>query len=249
MSLSVRGLCKSFGGVRASSNIDLDIHKNEVHAIVGPNGSGKTTLLAQLSGMIRPDQGMILFEGVDITHAPGHRHAHLGLARSFQISSVMMPMTLLENVMISVQSITGHSYRFWRPVSSEEELRNRAMRGLEDVGLGSHVDAQAGEVSHGQRRQLEIAMALALNPRMLLLDEPMAGMSKQEGERILQLLSGLKGKLTMLLVEHDMEAVFALADKASVLVDGAIIASGTTSEVRRNEQVQHAYLGDAGHDA
>ena len=244
MSLAIRNLNKSFGGIVASSDVSLDIGENETHAIVGPNGSGKTTLIAQLSGIIVPDSGSIHFNGVDITRVPPHRHAHIGLARSFQITSVIMPMTLVENVMMAVQSVSGHSFRFWRPVSLERDLRERAMQYLEDVGLKDVSGSEARAVSHGQRRQLEIAMALALNPRILLLDEPMAGMGKRESGRIIELLAGLKGKMTMLLVEHDMDAVFALADTASVLVDGSIIATGPAGEVRANPEVQRAYLGD-----
>ncbi len=244
MILQVSNLHKSFGGIKASSNINLGVAAQQIHAIVGPNGAGKTTLIGQLSGVLKPDSGEIVFDGNNITRSSSHRRAHLGLARSFQITSVILPLTVLENVMLSVQSISGHSFRFWSPVSRETHIQEQAMLVLSDVGLESRANAIASEISHGERRQLEIAMALALRPKLLLLDEPMAGMGKEETGNMIRLLEGLRGSLTILLIEHDMDAVFALADTTSVLVDGHIIATGNTEQIRQNPEVQRAYLGD-----
>ncbi len=239
------GLNKSFGGISASSDINLEVSGKEIRAVVGPNGAGKTTLIAQLSGLLRPDSGTIIFGGKDVTNAGVHSRARMGLARSFQITSIILPLTVLDNVMLSVQSVSGHSYRFWKPVSAEREMHEKAMRNLAEVGLAAVSDRVAAELSHGEQRQLEIAMALALDPRMLLLDEPTAGMSREESGHMVRLLSGLKGQTAMILIEHDMNAVFALADTVSVMVDGRIIASGTTDEIRRDPAVRRAYLGDS----
>ena len=245
MILQIQNLNKSFGGIKASSDINLEVVENEIHAIVGPNGAGKTTLIAQLSGLLKPDAGKIIFAGRDITYSPAHSRAHLGLARSFQTSSIILPLTVIENVMLSVQSVSGHSYSFWTPVAAEQTIRSRAMENLKEVGLAGVAERIAGEISHGEQRQLEIAMAIALRPRLLLLDEPMAGMSKQESGKIIELLSYLKGQITILLIEHDMDAVFALADTTTVLVNGGIIASGLTGEIRHDPEVRRAYLGDS----
>ena len=240
------GLNKSFGGISASSDVSLEVSGEEIRAVVGPNGAGKTTLIAQLSGLLRPDSGRIIFDGKDITGTDVHSRARMGLARSFQITSVILPLTVLDNVMLAVQSVSGHSYRFWKPVSAEREMRENAMQKLDGVGLAGVAGRVAAELSHGEQRQLEIAMALALEPKMLLLDEPTAGMSREETGHMVRLLSGLKGRTAMILIEHDMDAVFALADTTSVMVDGRIIASGTTDEIRRDPAVRRAYLGDAG---
>jgi branched-chain amino acid transport system ATP-binding protein len=245
MILQIQNLNKSFGGIKASSDINLQVKKGEIHAIVGPNGAGKTTLIAQISGMLKPDSGSILFNGKNITSSSTYQRAHLGLARSFQLTSVILPMTVLENVMLAVQSLSGHSFRFWSPVSNEQHTRQQALQHLEDVGLTNNAEALAGEIAHGEQRQLEIAMALALSPKLLLLDEPTAGMSKDESGKMIKLLAGIKGETTILLIEHDMDAVFSLADTTSVLVDGHIIASDTTEQIRRNPEVQRAYLGDS----
>ena len=244
MILETRNLHKSFGGIKATSDINLAVEEKSIHAIVGPNGAGKTTLIAQLSGVLKPDSGDIIFNGKNITRTSAHRRAHLGLARSFQITSVIMPITVLENVMLSVQSMSGHSYRFWSPVSDETDIGEKAMACLADVGLESRAGALASQVSHGERRQLEIAMALALRPVLVLLDEPMSGMSKEETGNMIRLLDGLRDAVTILLIEHDMDAVFALADITSVMVDGSIIATGNTEQIRKNPDVQRAYLGD-----
>lgn len=244
MILQVKHLNKSFGGIRASRDINLDVKSGQIHALVGPNGSGKTTLINQLSGILRPDSGQILFKGKDISQTAEHQRAHDGLARSFQITSVILEMTLLENVMLAVQSISGHSFRFWSPASSNHQIREKALHYLDNVGLDKRSHRRAAEVSHGEHRQLEIAMSIALQPKLLLLDEPMAGMSKDETRKMIDLLAQLKGRMTILLIEHDMDAVFALADTTSVLVDGHIIASGTTENIRQDLAVQKAYLGE-----
>ncbi|MDH3387412.1 MAG: ABC transporter ATP-binding protein [Gammaproteobacteria bacterium] len=243
--LQVSSLNKHFGGIYATDDVNLAVEQGKIHAIIGPNGAGKTTLLAQLSGQIKPDSGDIEFGGKSIIHYSMARRAREGLARSFQITSVVMPMTLLQNVMLAVQGTGGHSFRFWAPVSDDREMRDAAMASLAEVGLDDRADRVAANVSHGEQRQLEVAMALAMKPRMLLLDEPMAGMGKEEGAMMVEILNRLRGDKTILLVEHDMDAVFSLADKLSVLVDGHIIATDTVEAIRNNLEVQRAYLGDS----
>ena len=242
--LRISGLHKNFGGLVATDNINLNVDPGIIHAIIGPNGAGKTTLIAQLSGLIRPGAGRIFFNGQDITRLPAAHRARLGLARSFQITSVLMPMTLLENVMLAVQGASGHSFRFWRPVKNDRQMRNRGMHHLSQVGLADRAHRLAAEVSHGEQRQLEVAMALAMEPRMLLLDEPMSGMGLEESARMIELLGALRGDKTIALVEHDMDAVFSLADTASVLVNGHIIATDSVDNIRANPDVQRAYLGE-----
>ncbi|MEZ5739368.1 MAG: ABC transporter ATP-binding protein [Burkholderiaceae bacterium] len=217
-----------------------------MHAIIGPNGAGKTTLISQLSGALMPDSGKVSFRGRNVTRASEHRRSHAGLARSFQITSVFMSMTVLDNVALAVQAHDGHSFRFWRAARGERQLREPAMRYLEQVRLADRADVIVHELSHGERRQLEIAMALATKPSLLLLDEPMAGMSQEESLRMVDLLNSLKGDKSMLLVEHDMDAVFALADRISVLVFGRLIACDTPQRIRDNEAVRKAYLGEEG---
>ena len=242
--LKIHQLNKHFGGIVATDNVNLSVERGSIHAIIGPNGAGKTTLIAQLSGQIKPDSGEIEFGGHSITGYSTARRAREGLARSFQITSVVMPMTLLENVMLAVQGTGGHSFRFWAPVNRDKSLRDAAMASLAEVGLDDRADRIAANVSHGEQRQLEVAMALAMRPRMLLLDEPMAGMGKEEGAAMIEILDRLKGDMTILLVEHDMDAVFSLADQLSVLVNGHIIATDTVANIRKNPEVQKAYLGD-----
>ncbi|MGI9311730.1 MAG: ABC transporter ATP-binding protein [bacterium] len=244
MILRVENLHKQFGGVHAVRGVDLGVAARRLHAIIGPNGAGKTTLAAQLAGAIHPDRGAIHFDGADITRMSAHKRARLGLARSFQITSVIAPMTLLENVMLSVQSLRGHSFRFWSPVARDRDMRAQAMQVLADVGLGRRAHVVAATASHGEQRRLECAMALALRPKLLLLDEPMAGMSAEESASMIALLRGLKRDTAILLIEHDMDAVFTLADEVSVLVNGSIIATGTTAQIRANAAVQRAYLGE-----
>ena len=242
--LSVCNLQKSFGGVKASDHVSLDIMAGEVHAIIGPNGAGKTTLVAQLSGLLMPDGGEIIFKGEDITHLPAHRRAHVGLARSFQITSVFMDMRVLDNVALAVQARTTKAFQFWTPFQNFSALEQSARTKLAAVGLTERATALASDLSHGERRQLEIAMALGSEPDMLLLDEPMAGMGSDETARMVKTLKSLKGRTTMLLIEHDMDAVFALADRLTVLVYGRILATGAPAEIRKNPEVIKAYLGE-----
>lgn len=242
--LEIRDLNKSFGGVQATKHLSLEVLEGEVHAIIGPNGAGKTTLVSQVSGELMPDAGSVRFGGVEITRLPAHARCHRGLARSFQITSVFQDMTVLENVALAAQAHDGHSFRFWHPASRDRALSEPAMAALKVVGLDGRADDLARETSHGERRQLEIAMALAGDPRLLLLDEPMAGMGPEESQRMVEILNRLRGSRTMLLVEHDMDAVFALADRISVLVYGEIIATGSPEEIRANAAVRQAYLGE-----
>jgi branched-chain amino acid transport system ATP-binding protein len=242
--LRISGISKRFGGVIASEAVTLDIARGELHAIIGPNGAGKTTLISQLMGELTPDSGSIVFDGKDITRLPTWRRGLLGLARSFQITSLFLNFTALDNVALAVQARAGHSFHFWRNARQLPELREPARAALARVGLAGREDAIVSSMSHGEHRQIEIAMALAMQPRMLLLDEPMAGMGPEESSRLVETLRELKKDLTILLVEHDMEAVFALADRISVLVYGRVIASGVPEEIRHNDEVKKAYLGD-----
>jgi branched-chain amino acid transport system ATP-binding protein len=242
--LDIQGLRKSFGGVIATDGVTLGIDAGELHAIIGPNGAGKTTLIAQLSGDLTPDAGHVVFDGKDITTLPTHRRSHIGMARSFQITSVFMGLSVIDNVALAVQAHDGHSFRFWKPATTELQLRKPALEVLEKVGLANRAGSIASALSHGERRQLEIAMALATNPRFLLLDEPMAGMGVEESAAMVDILRSLKGEKTILLVEHDMDAVFALADRISVLVYGRVIATGKPDAIRSNADVRSAYLGE-----
>jgi branched-chain amino acid transport system ATP-binding protein len=242
--LEIDGLTKRFGGIVASDCITLAVPKGELHAIIGPNGAGKTTLIGQLAGEITPNEGRIRFEGGDVTAAPTWRRSQLGLARSFQITSLFLDFTALDNVALAVQAHAGHSFRFWRDARKDTALRAPAAAALARVGLGGRADVPVSILSHGEHRQLELAMALATGPRMLLLDEPMAGMGPDESARMVTLLRELKRELTILLIEHDMEAVFALADRITVLVYGRIIATGTPEDIRANAEVRQAYLGE-----
>ncbi|MBV9348897.1 MAG: ABC transporter ATP-binding protein [Pseudolabrys sp.] len=242
--LQVAGLSKRFGGIVASDAIDLDVVPGELHAVIGPNGAGKTTLIAQLTGQLHADSGTIRFAESDITKMPMHERSLIGLARSFQITSLFLDLTVLENVLLAVQAHAGHSFRFWSDARSDAALREPAMAALARVGLADRALQRASALSHGEHRQIELAMALAGKPRMLLLDEPMAGMGPDESARMVAMLRELKGGLTILLVEHDMEAVFALADRITVLVYGRVIASGRPEEIRANAEVRRAYLGE-----
>ncbi|MFT5507970.1 MAG: branched-chain amino acid transport system ATP-binding protein [Hyphomicrobiaceae bacterium] len=242
--LRVQGLQKRFGGVHATDDVNLNVIPSETHAIIGPNGAGKTTLISQLSGQILPDAGKILFDNRDITRLPAYQRAHVGIARSFQITSLFMDMTVQDNVALAVQAHQGHSFRLWRPARSDDHLRAPALEPLKTVGLHERADWTVSELSHGERRQLEMAMALAVAPKLMLLDEPMAGMGHEESMQMVDTLKSL-GDQTILLIEHDMDAVFALADRISVLVYGRIVATGTPEEIRSNDEVRRAYLGEA----
>jgi branched-chain amino acid transport system ATP-binding protein len=237
-------LVKRFGGLVATDAVSIDVRPGEIHALIGPNGAGKTTLVSQITGNLAPDGGTIHFAGRDVTRLPTHARVQLGLARSFQITSVLREFTALENVALAVQAHAGHSFRFLADSRRDVQLRGPAWRGLEDVGLAARADTLAAALSHGEQRQLEIAMALAGDPKLLLLDEPMAGMGVEESQRMIEFLDRLKKKHAMLLIEHDMDAVFRLADRITVLVYGRAIASGTPQEIRANAQVREAYLGE-----
>lgn len=242
--LKVTGLTKCFGGLIATDHLDLDIRAGETHALIGPNGAGKTTLIGQLCGAVRSDCGSIVFAGQDITRLSVHQRARYGLGRSFQVSSFLPQSTVLQNVALAVQARSGSSFRFWRPVAREARIWDEAFAILRDVGLEEAAQITARLLSHGEHRQLEIAFALAMQPRLLLLDEPMAGVSGEESRSMLVLLKRLKRRFSMLLVEHDMDAVFRLADRISVLVSGRVIATGTPHEIGCNSEVRRAYLGD-----
>jgi branched-chain amino acid transport system ATP-binding protein len=243
--LAVSGLSKRFGGLIASDAISLDVHAGEIHAVIGPNGAGKTTLIAQLAGELAPNAGRIAFAGTDITTLPVHARARLGVARTFQITTVLNNFTALDNVALAVQAQAGHSFRFWRPARTDAALREPARLALAKVGLQDRADVVAAALSHGEHRQLEIAMALATRPRLLLCDEPMAGMGPEETARMVRVLLELKADHGILLVEHDMDAVFALADRISVLVYGRVIATGAPDNIRNDPEVRRAYLGDS----
>jgi branched-chain amino acid transport system ATP-binding protein len=242
--LEVRGLEKRFGGLVATDRVDLQVRRGEVHALIGPNGAGKTTLVAQLGGQLASDHGRILFDGVDITALPTHERARRGLVRSFQITRLFKSASVLDNVALAVQAVSGSSLRAWRPVRRDRPLFERAREVLAQVGLESKGDWRVDQVSHGERRALEVGMALASRPRLMLLDEPMAGMGQEESARMERLIGALRASSTVFLIEHDVDAVFRLADRVSVLVGGRIIASGDPVSVRNDRGVVAAYLGD-----
>jgi len=246
--LQTTALGKRFGALAVTDDVSLDVMPGEMHALIGPNGAGKTTLIGQITGELRPNTGRIRFRGADITDLPVDKRARLGLARSFQITSIFDTFTAESNVALAVQAHEPHSFRFWTPARSIDRLREPARRRLQEVGLAGREDTVAADLSHGEHRQLELAMALATEPRMLLLDEPMAGLGMEESHAMADLLRSLKRKFSILLVEHDMDIVFALADRISVLVYGRIIASGTPDEIRVNPAVRTAYLGDGAAD-
>jgi branched-chain amino acid transport system ATP-binding protein len=242
--LCVEKLVRRFGGIVATDNVSLDVARGELHAIIGPNGAGKTTLISQLTGQLLPHSGAIYLAGADITGVPAYRRSALGLARSFQITSLLSDFTALDNVALAAQAHDGHSFRFWGNARRESGLRNTALAALDRVGLGRRADTLVSQLSHGEQRELELAVALATSPQVLLLDEPMAGLGITESARMVKLLQELRREVTIVLVEHDMDAVFALADRISVLVYGRVIASGQPSEIRQNEEVKRAYLGE-----
>ncbi|MGE3362619.1 MAG: ABC transporter ATP-binding protein [Rhizobiaceae bacterium] len=243
--LEIRNLKKSFGALRATNDVSLDLRPGEIHALIGPNGAGKSTLIHQISGFLRPDAGSVVFSGRDVTGTDMAGRSRLGLGRTFQISSLALEFSALRNVMLATQSRQGSSFRFLRSVHRDGSLIGPAMEALERAGLADRARVPAAELSHGERRQLEIAMALALGAKAFLFDEPMAGMGPEGSKKLTGFLDTLREEAPILLVEHDMDAVFALADRISVLVYGAVIATGTVDEIRRNADVRRAYLGDA----
>jgi len=241
--LRIENLEKRYGGLTVTDKLSLDVASGELHAVIGPNGAGKTTLVGQLSGELRPDAGRVLLDGRDVTRMPVEKRVRHGLARSYQITSVFKPFTALENVAMAVQARRGHSFRFWRPVLSTPALTEPAREALSLAGLSAREGTPASELAHGELRQLELAMVLACQPSLLLLDEPMAGMSQHESEAMTRLLLSLRGRYTILLVEHDMQAVFALSDRITVLVYGRALACGTADQIRHDPQVRECYLG------
>ena len=242
--LELSDLVKSFGALRATDHVSLDLKPGEIHALIGPNGAGKSTLIHQICGTLRQDSGTIRLAGRDIGHLGAAERSRLGLGRTFQVSSLAPEFSALRNVMLAVQAQQGSSFRFFKPVMRDASLIDQSMAMLERVGLQDRARIPAAELSHGERRQLEIAIALALNSKAFLLDEPMAGMGPEGSKALTSFLHSLRQEAPILLVEHDMDAVFALADRISVLVYGRVIATGTVEEIRRDPAVRTAYLGD-----
>jgi len=241
--LEIRELVKNFGAITVNAGINLEVFPGEVHSVIGPNGAGKTTLLAQIAGELLPDSGSIRFAGQEVRSLPVHRRAVMGIARSFQITSIFQRFSVLNNVAMAIRAGNGHSFRFWHRADRDTAVTGSSKSILERVGLVDRADVIAGRLSYGEQRQLEIAMVLAMRPKLLLLDEPTAGMGLEESARMVALLRDIKGQHALLLVEHDMDTVFALSDRITVLVYGQAIASGTPAEIRLNPQVQTAYLG------
>ena len=242
--LRIENLVRRFGGIVATDNLSLDIARGELHAIIGPNGAGKTTLISQLTGQLMPHAGAIHLAGRDITRVPAHRRSALGLARSFQITSLLPDFTAADNVALAAQAHDGHSFHFWGNARKVAHLRKAAQDALDRVGLRDRADVLVSRLSHGEQRELELAVALATKPQLLLLDEPMAGLGVNESARMVKLLQELRREVSIVLVEHDMDAVFALADRITVLVYGRVIASDTPASIRQNDEVKRAYLGD-----
>ena len=246
--LHVDNLVKRFGGLAATDHATLQVRRGEIHALIGPNGAGKTTLIHQISGALAPDEGRIVFDGADLTHTAMHQRARLGVVRSYQITSVFTRLTVQDNLALAIQAGNSQavetSFKFWRAARSEHARYARAAEVAERVGLQAQLMQPAGALSHGEQRQLEVGLALATSPKLMLLDEPMAGMGPDESERMVQLLQSLRGDTTLLLVEHDMDAVFRLADTISVLVSGQVIACGTAEQIKNDAAVKRAYLGD-----
>lgn len=242
--LDVQGLSKRFGGLTATDTVDLALPEGELHALIGPNGAGKTTLISQLVGALPHDSGSIKLAGEEIGHLPVWKRVHRGLGRTFQITQLLPDFTALDTVMLSVQSRHGHSFRFFADARRNRAIRAEAEQFLDQVGLAPRAHARVGDLAQGERKQLELAAALAGKPRLLLLDEPMAGLGTAESQQMIGQLAALKGKITMLIVEHDMEAVFTLADRVSVLVYGKVIAQGDVEAIKNNEDVRTAYLGE-----
>lgn len=242
--LELRNVSKHFGGVVATDGVTLDVKPGEVHALIGPNGAGKTTLIAQIAGDLRSDGGSVRFEGADVTRAPQHERVVAGLARSYQITSIFRRFSVLDNLALAVQARSGSSFSFWRPVASETALAEEARAIVARVGLAGREDAVAATLAHGEQRALEVGLALATRPKLVLLDEPLAGMGPEESQGMIALIERLREQVAVLLVEHDMDAVFKLADRISVLVAGRVIASGAPGAIRAHPEVKKAYLGE-----
>ena len=244
--LDVRQLSRRFAAVDALKAVNFSVNAGEVHALIGPNGAGKTTFIHHVSGALQPDSGSVHFAGRDVTRLPMHARVRAGMARSYQITNVFPGLSALDNVALAVQgrADAGSSFRFWRPVRTETALFDEAAGYLEQVGLSTQKASLAGNLSHGEQRALELAMALATKPQLLLLDEPMAGTGPEESARMVELIEHLARHVTILLVEHDMAAVFRLADRISVLVNGELVCTGTPEEVKNDAGVRRAYLGD-----
>jgi branched-chain amino acid transport system ATP-binding protein len=242
--LQLKSVCKRFGGVVAVDSVDLDVAAGEVHALIGPNGAGKTTLIGQISGSVASDSGEIRFLGDNIIRLPAHGRVRAGLARSYQITSIFRRFTVLDNLALAVQARSGSSFSFWKPVEKETALFAEARSIAEQVGLSQRLGFLASNLAHGEQRSLEVGLALATRPKLVLLDEPMAGMGPEESQRMIALISRMRAQVTVLLVEHDMDAVFRLADRISVMVNGRLIATGAPEKIRVNHEVRKAYLGD-----
>ena len=243
--LELKSVSKHFGGVTATDEVTLDVRAGEVHALIGPNGAGKTTLVAQIAGDLASDRGTIAFGGADVTRTPQHERVHAGLARSYQVTSIFGRFSVLDNLALAVQARSGSSFSFWRPVASESSLEQEARALIVEIGLSGREDAVAATLSHGEQRALEVGLALATRPRLVLLDEPMAGMGPEESRAMIALIERVRARVAVLLVEHDMDAVFRLADRITVLVSGRVIATGVPEAIRANAEVRKAYLGES----
>ena len=242
--LELRGVSKRFGGVVATDDVTLDVVRGEVHALIGPNGAGKTTLVAQVSGVLPTDMGRIVFNGADVTRLTPHARVRAGLARSYQITSIFRRFSVLDNLALAVQARSGSSFSLWRPLRTERALFDEAAAIAKEIGLGERLSVAAATLAHGEQRALEVGLALATRPQLVLLDEPMAGMGPQESARMIALLEKVRAQVTVLLVEHDMDAVFRLANRISVLVNGRLLATGAPQAIRADPAVRKAYLGE-----
>jgi branched-chain amino acid transport system ATP-binding protein len=242
--LELSKVSKHFGGIVATDGVTLDVKSGEVHALIGPNGAGKTTLVAQIAGDLACDSGSVVFEGADVTRAPQYQRVRAGLARSYQVTSIFRGFSVLDNLALAVQARSGSSFSFWRPVAEEAKLAEAARALAAEIGLAGREAAIAGTLAHGEQRALEVGLALATRPKLVLLDEPMAGMGPEESQRMIGLIERMRAQAAVLLVEHDMDAVFRLADRISVLVSGRVIASGAPDAIRSHPEVKKAYLGE-----
>jgi branched-chain amino acid transport system ATP-binding protein len=242
--LELHGVSKRFGGVVATDDVTLEVAKSEVHALIGPNGAGKTTLIGQIAGVVPTDSGRIVFGSREITRLPAHARVAAGLARSYQITSIFRRFSVLDNLALAVQARSGSSFSFWRPVSADRSLFDEARAIAAEIGLSDRVHTVSSTLAHGEQRALEVGLALATAPQLVLLDEPMAGMGPQESKAMIELIQKIRSRVTVLLVEHDMDAVFRLADRISVLVNGRVIATGAPAAIRADPAVRQAYLGE-----